>query len=64
MALIKTLSDFWPQISAWLSGLWDNIMSAMKPMFNWFRNIGDEIGSFVGNAMNYIKELFVTVGII
>lgn len=59
VALIKTLADFWPQISAWLSGLWDNIMSAMEPMFNWFRNIGDEIGSFVGNAMNYIKELLV-----
>lgn len=59
VALIKTLADFWPQISAWLSGLWDNIMSAMEPMFNWFRNIGDEIGSFVENAMNYIKELFV-----
>ena len=60
VALIKTLSDFWPQISAWLSGLWDNIMSAMEPMFNWFRNIGDEIGSFIGNAMNSIRELFVT----
>ena len=34
VALIKTLSDFWPQISAWLSGLWDNIMSAMELMFN------------------------------
>lgn len=46
-------------IAAWLSSLWDNIMSAMQPMFDWFRNIGDEIGSFIGNAMNYIKELFV-----
>lgn len=59
VALIKTLADFWPQISAWLSGLWDNIMSAMEPMFNWFRDIGDEIGSFIKNAMNSIKELFV-----
>ena len=59
MALIKTLSDFWPQISAWLSGLWDNIMSAMEPMFEWFRNIGDEIGSFIENMVDSIRELFV-----
>lgn len=34
-------------------------MSAMQPMFDWFRNIGDEIGSFIENAMNSIRELFI-----
>lgn len=32
VALIKTLSYFWPQISAWLSSIWDNIVSAFEPM--------------------------------
>ena len=59
VALIKTLSDFWPQISAWLSSIWDNIVSAFEPMLEWFRNIGDEIGSFIANSMNSIKEIFV-----
>ena len=59
VALIKTLSDFWPQISAWLSSIWDNIVSAFEPMLEWFRNIGDEIGSFIANSMNFIRELFV-----
>lgn len=34
-------------------------MSAMQPMFDWFRNIGDEIGSFTENTLNSIKEIFV-----
>jgi phage-related protein len=53
-ALIKTLIDFWPQISAWLSGIWDKIKAWGSDTWNgivkWFINLKD-------NMVNKAKDM-------